>query len=398
MARVALLGLLVAAAGCSRPATPPAPAVASAPAQGIGSGVVFLLSQQSDDGAWRSDVYATFKDGTALTGLVVRALQDAADAGEPADAVAAREKASAWLAKFVAPDGNITEPVDGFPYPVYTSALSVIALSHADNMTHVKARDAWLEYLLARQLTEENGWTPGDKRYGGWGYYPRIPKMPAPGQAIPAQHLLESNLSATVFAVEARAAAGRRDAARDHAAQRFLLRCRNADGGFHFIYDDPVRNKAGTDGHNPNGEPRYRSYGSATADGARGLAICEAQFRLRHPNTAECPSVARGGEVDWLVKHFAADRHPGEYLPAFEPSRNAVYYYYAASVAKAFRALGVTEVNGRHWADRLTEALLTKQKPDGSWENDRDQQRENDPLVATAYAVSALAECRRAAR
>src|SRR6266851_4434020 len=34
----------------------------------------FLVSQQSKDGAWRSDVYGTFKDGTALTPLALHTL------------------------------------------------------------------------------------------------------------------------------------------------------------------------------------------------------------------------------------------------------------------------------------------------------------------------------------
>ena len=390
MTRAALLPLLALLAGCSRAAVPvsaPPPAPEPSP-RGLGSGVAYLLKHQSDDGAWRSDVYATFKDGTALTGLVLRALQDAADAGDPTD-TAARDKASAWLARFAQRDDIIAGPKDGVPYPVYTAALGVVTLSHPENKKgHAAARDAWLDDLLARQLTERNGWTPDDKQYGGWGYYPRAPKKPAPREAVPAQHLLESNLSATVFALDALRAAGHADPETYRQALAFVRSCQNADGGFHFIYDDPVRNKAGLADPGPDGRPRYRSYGSATADGLRALLHCGLKL--------DAPEVVAAR--DWLVSHFLADTHPGDYHPAFEPTRNAVYFYYAASVARTFRMLGVKEVRGRHWTDSLSEALLARQKPDGSWANDRDQQRENDPLLATAYAVSALAECRRAAR
>src|SRR5262249_50718707 len=150
------------------------------------AGCNFLLKKQSEDGAWRSDVYATYKDGTALTPLVVCALQDAGRA-EDADA---RRNASGWLARLVKADGTIDEGADGLPYPVYTAALCVIALSHAENKDFVKHRDAWLKYLLDRQLTEANGWHPDDKQYGGWGYYPRVPRKPAAGQMVPAQQLL----------------------------------------------------------------------------------------------------------------------------------------------------------------------------------------------------------------
>ncbi len=403
--------LVLLLAGCSGPPAPPAPdpeppPLAEAPQlialtpRGLNAGVAFLRKHQSEDGAWRSDVYAAFKDGTALTPLTTAALLEATDTSlaasvnplscsitfAPFAELEPLLKASSWLARRARPDGTIDEGPDGLPYPTYTAALSVLVLSRSENASSAAARDAWLKYLLARQLTRQNGWKPGDKQYGGWGYYPGIPKKPAPGQAVPAQQLLESNLSATVFALEALKAAGFEDPKVLGAARRFVESCRNADGGFHFISDDPVRNKAGAADPGPDGSPRFRSYGSATADGVRALLLCGAK------PTDEPVAAGRA----WLEQHFAADRHPGDYVPTYERNRNAVYFYYARSVAKTFRALGVTEARGRPWAEDLTAALLARQKPDGSWENPLDPQRENDPIVATAYAVSALAECRQA--
>src|SRR5207249_2787990 len=108
--------------------------------------------------------------------------------------------------------------------------------------------------LLDRQLTEKHGWKPEDKEYGGWGYCRLVPTKPEPGKFAPP--LIESNLSATVFAVDALKAAGVSDRAAYDAALVFVRRCQNVnffrgeippgqvtDGGFHFIYDDPVRNK-----------------------------------------------------------------------------------------------------------------------------------------------------------
>ncbi len=329
-----------------------------------------------------SDVYATFQDGTALTPLAATAWQDDGSmyCSTP------RRKAVRWMVEKVRPDGSIDAGQDGFPYPLYTAALTLAALSHGDipqDDPEVRAaRTAWLKYLLARQLTEQHGWTPADKQYGGWGYYPSIPKKPKLGQIVPAQQLLESNLSATVFALDALKAAGVTDSKILEPAKQFVLSCQNGDGGFHFIYDDPVRNKAGV-GTKPG---TFNSYGSATADGVRALLLCGA--------SVNDPRVVAGR--DWLVKHFDEDRHPGDYIATHERNRNAVYFYYARSVAKTLRMLGETEVNGRHWAESLSEALLSRQQPDGSWVNEADQQRENDPLLATAYAVAALAECRKA--
>lgn len=353
MARLLLpLVLLVGAAVGLAP--PPRP-----PADGLTRGVRFLLARQSADGAWRSDVYAQFRDGSALTPLVLTALQEA---GPAADTAAARTTAAAWLAGFARPDGTIDEGPDGLPYPVYTAALSVIALSHPENRRHLAARDAWLKYLLARQLTEQNGWAADDIHYGGWGYHPGVPKKPAPGRAVPAQHLLESNLSATAFALDALAAAGAlTEGVRGPAA---VCVRRLADGGVHFVAGDPVRNKAGVVTA-ADGAVRYREYGSVRMDAAR------AARRLGLPGL----EVAAG---------VAFDRHPGGYPPEREANRDAVYFYFARSAAKTL---------GREAAG-LPAAVLARQRADGSWANPVELVRENDPVLATAYAVSAVAGCR----
>jgi squalene-hopene/tetraprenyl-beta-curcumene cyclase len=358
-------------------------------------GVAFLLKQQSPDGAWRSDVYGTFKDGTALTPLVVCALQEAGTSSPEV------RKGSEYLAKLIKPDGSI-DVEGGLDYPVYTASLAVVALSHPDNKEHLRARDAWLKYLLDRQLTEKLGWKMEDKEFGGWGYCRAIPTKPEPGKFAPP--LIESNLSATVFALEALKAAGVTDPQVYLRADFFLRRCQNEDGGFHFIYDDPVRNKAGAVEQPPAKPEHFHSYGSTTADGVRAAAITEVVRRREEDEAAAKAAkpfiIARGNAtpqmkgVEWLRKNFRADAHPGVYVAQHERNRDAVYYYYAASVSKALRQLGVTEAGGKDWAAELTAELAKRQKDDGSWANPVELVRENDPIVATANAVIALANCK----
>ena len=177
--------------------------------QALALGVDYLLKQQSPDGAWRSDVYATFKDGVALTPLAVTALQEAHDAGVRNAAVeTAIKKGCEHLATFVK-DGTVVPPPDGFDYPLYTAALTLKAFSHPTAKDFALHRGAWVKYLKERQLTERLGWKPEDKEYGGWGYCRVIPKKPEPGQFAP--NLIESNLSATVFALDALKAADARN-------------------------------------------------------------------------------------------------------------------------------------------------------------------------------------------
>jgi hypothetical protein len=359
---------------------PPRPVPVRSRAEALALGVEYLLKQQSPDGAWRSDVYATFKDGTALTPFAVTALQEAHDAGVRTPEVAAAiKKGCAFLATFTTPDGNVKPPADGFDYPLYTAALTLKAFSRSSATDFAKHRAAWIRYLKERQLTEKLGWKPEEKQYGGWGYCRVIPKKPEPGALAPT--LIESNLSATVFALDALRAAGETDAEVYKAATVFVRRCQNADGGFHFIYDDPTRNKAGA----ATAEPlTFHSYGSTTADGIRALALCN------DPADKDRVVAARA----WLTRNYRTDKHPGVYVTPHEPNRDAVYFYFLASVSKAFRDLGAPPYSGRDWSAELSYALATRQAKDGSWTNRVELVRENDPLVATCSAVLALSRCR----
>lgn len=358
-----------------------------------------LLSQQSDDGGFRSKVYGPFKDGLSLTPLVLRTMLTS-HGGR--DVHTGCRKGAAYLASFVQPDGTLAAGPHGIPYPVYTSAGAVWVLSQPVNAEHSKARDAWLAYLRQQQLTEEMGWQPDDKPYGGWGYSPRLPRKPRPGE--PLLPLTESNLSATLFALEALDSAGVRE--NDPAFRKalvFVQRCQNYqadalretafdDGGFFFIYDDPVRNKAGVVGKDRTGRERFASYGSTTADGLRALRLCGAQ-----PDDPRLIA-ARA----WLEANFRADRHPGNYSIDQEHNRNAVYYYYCSSVAQALLDIDPVHLQtpqGKvRWAEVLADELIERQRPDGSWCNPLVPQREDDPLVATSWAALALARCRESLR
>jgi squalene-hopene/tetraprenyl-beta-curcumene cyclase len=183
-------------------------------------------------------------------------------------------------------------------------------------------------------------------------------------------------------------------------ALRFVVRCQNLsdesrnddpafdDGGFFFTPTDPVRNKAGVAGTDRRGRVRYHSYGSATADGLRALLRCG--LSPEHPRVA----AARR----WLERHFSATQNPGDFAPARASERDATYYYYAWSLAHAFRALGgrMREGPGREtaWAELLARELIRRQRPDGTWSNRFTASKEDDPLVATPLALGALGLCR----
>ncbi len=380
-ALLASIAITILTLGCGERPQPTVP-FSNRLDEALTRGTEFLASRQDADGLWRSEVYGSFKDPSALTPLVAWAL----DVAKPA--ARANERAVSFLAGMVRPDGAIDTQSRAVPYPLYTAALTVNLLSAPHYSAHAKARDGWAADLARRQLDENLGWQPSDPEYGGWGYAKERPRKPAAGlRMLPGT---ESNLSATTFALEALRRAGVADDV-CRKARLFIERCQNFsdapvqpssfdDGGFFFIPNDSVRNKAGIAGQDSIGRDHFASYGSASADGIRALRAC---------GVAETDPRMQAARR-WLERSFLADAHPGGYASDREVNREALYYYYAFSVSRALRSEG----DGLARKGRLAEALLKRQGADGSWVNSAVAVREDDPLVATSFALLALAACR----
>jgi squalene-hopene/tetraprenyl-beta-curcumene cyclase len=362
----------------------------------LDAGIRFLVKSQSPDGAWRSPTYGVFKDGLSLTPIVLKAVTFGPDV---AGSTSARQRGADYLVARVRADASIDDGPIGMIYPVYTASAAVIALTHLDFPASRAARDAWLRELRRRQLTEALGWQPEDPAFGGWGYSIEPPSKDNAVMA-PARQV-DADLSSTLFAIGALRIAGTE--ADDPAIRKaliFIERCQNVavsaedgdprydDGGFFFSQTDPVRNKAGVAGTDRHGRPRYHSYGSTTADGLRALLRCG--LSQDHPRVR----AARA----WLDDRFSATFHPGTFENAREADRDATYFYYAWSVAHAFRALGIKEIHsqgrGVAWAEALSEELNRRQRGDGSWTNRFTASKEDDPVVATSFAAGALGICR----
>lgn len=352
----------------------------------LARGLAFLVAQQGEDGGFHSTVYSAFQDGTALTPPIVKAL--AFSPVGDASTRAAFERGTHFLHGIAGP------PAPAYlPYPLYTHALGTLALLPDGSPEAVPSRAHFAALLQARQLVEATGWPATDPSHGGWAYFddPKRPPEPVPD-------LSTGNLPATLAAIAALQLAGvPKEAPAMLHARAFVERCQNFapeggdpawdDGGFFMSPANEPQNKA-MGGVDRAGRPRYRSYGTMTAEGLRAL------LRLGLP--ADHPRVVAAR--DWLVRHFDAAGSPGAYPAARELQRRSVRHYWAWSAAHAIRALGAAGAMAaperRRLLAALAGALLKEQRPDGSFVNAWADMREDDPLVATPLALAAIALCR----
>ena len=130
----------------------------------------------------------------------------------------------------------------------------------------------------------------------------------------------------------------------------------------------------------PPGQPRsLRSYGSMTYAGFKSLiyaGLDENDPRVR-------------AAYDWIRRHWTFKENPGL-------GQQGLYYYWLA-MSRALRAAQqpvITDADGtpHRWREELAEAILRRQRTDGSWMNPEDRWLEGEQELATLYAILALEE------
>jgi hypothetical protein len=333
--RVTRRGFLLAAAGaaaCSRRDSE----------AGLKRAAQYLWSQQAEDGGWHSHTYGLLRSGQSLTPFVLDALLDI---GERPPGI---DRAIEFIRRNINSEGSLGLMDSTVPdYPNYATGLGVRALIRAK----AQGWEAMVAALRNQQFSEANGWHRDDSSYGAWGMGGERRSPPEAGHV---------DLAMTRYVLEGLAAAGVRPP--DPALDRVLLyleRCQNPDGGFFFSTVNTDTNKAGENGG------RYLSYGTTTADGILALRAAGV--------AGDDPRIVRARK--WLREHHQPNRVPGfEEGPRYLWSEG-LRFYYAAAVTRAAPGLPV---------------LLPPQRGDGSFRNSVNLVKEDDPLIATAFAVRVL--------
>ena len=88
----------------------------------------------------------------------------------------------------------------------------------------------------------------------------------------------------------------------------------------------------------------------------------------------------------WLEAHHVPDGAAGFTKQIHNRWTRGLRFYYASSASEALDMLGA----GRQLAP-LADALAREQRVDGSWSSPENLVKEDDPLIATPFAVRALA-------
>jgi squalene-hopene/tetraprenyl-beta-curcumene cyclase len=159
------------------------------------------------------------------------------------------------------------------------------------------------------------------------------------------------------------------------------------DGGAFYTPDPAVAEKYG--GVREEGDQKIiSSYGSMTYSALKTYIY--AGLKKDDPRVKAL--------VGWIQENWDIERHPGfpyEDRPIRERrDQQGIFYYYLA-LARSLDAYGeavITDSRGRkhNWAEELGTRLLGLEQKDGSWKNENPRWWEDDPVLATSYALNAI--------
>jgi len=333
--------------------------------------VAYFKQAQNDDGTFGKGQGAGMP---GMVGLVVRALATSPEKLRESDP--AVKKAAAFLLTKTQPNGSICEPKFGLEN--YNTSVAVIALAALENPAHKEALEKAKQYILGCQIAIEKGYDEEHPQpaFGGFDY----------GSSK------RVDLSNTGFSIEALQALGvQKDSDAYKNAIKFIKRCQD---------NDETNDLPNMKGENNTGAFTYKPGESefGTVKGKNGKMVPKPYGNMTYVAVKTLiyagvnkDDPALQAALKWIRNNYAVD-HPagGEGMQG--------YYYYIDVFAKAFTALGTKEVDlpdGKkaQWASDLAAHLISLQKPDGSFANDAPRWMENDPILATSYALDAMNLC-----
>jgi squalene-hopene/tetraprenyl-beta-curcumene cyclase len=353
-------------------------------------GLEALAARQASDGSWMRRVAVTPTDaspreGAASVAVTALAAKAFLQAGPLPRFDGTLSRAMRFVTAAIEGGGGFDGLAAG-GLGNYVASAVVMALASAEDPAFADHLQQGVAWLRLQQWDQGEGLSPQDDWFGGAGY----------GRGG------RPDLSNTQLFLDALQDAG--VSPDDPAIQRalvFVTRTQNlpatnpagwaqagsGDGGF--VYSpanggESFASEAAGEGRHgerlPEGAARsLRSYGSMTYAGFKSL--------LYAGLTRDDPRVRAA--FDWIRRNWTFDENPGL-------GQQGLFYYYHA-MARALLAsqqavIETAEGLPRRWRDEIVEAILARQRPDGTWVNAADRWEEGQPDLVTAYAVLALQE------
>lgn len=343
-------------------------------------GLDWLVARQAADGGWHSTTYGQLKDGASVTALALEAISHA-PADQQQKHLAAVKRGYAFLERGIARRGAVASPDGSLDFPTYATALYLTSRDRLRLDLPAEVRNKLVDYLLGAQAAEARGFDPDSPSYGGWDFL-----GPDDAQGITTG----TNLSVTRYVLAALAAEHSRRLAANTPRESlvplteaiargkaYTLRCQQPGGGFAFTCEPASLNNKAAYADEQLKQPR--PYATATCDGILSLAAGGLA-----PTDEPVAKALR-----WLQERAGLALVPGfEGLPPEAGWDRGLRFYYYAALAAILPIFPIADRAAR--SDALGKHLAELQTADGSWVNESDRMRENDPLVATALAVIAL--------
>jgi len=379
----------------------------------LANAIEWLVAQQDETGAFKSKHYGPMKQGAATTSLALYSLSMLPDdlREKHTDAIG---KAFEFLMPGTKARGRVANPDGSLDHPVYSTAMLLVAAKRLEYEIEPELATKLLDFLIRSQCVEGRGFDPINPNYGGWDVI---------GPDVMAGKTSGTNVSVARFVLEAFACIvpvkDEPTLALDEtiiervreSRQRALdwlkrLHKDSSDGGFYFsAQPGSALNKSQTN----DGKPK--SYGSATCDALLAL-------NFAGDTSSETYTAAN----TWILT-----RTKGTDIGGFENQKDsgwpkALQFYYLQSLTrvKAFlhqqmlkelpepgaidldpeakdpatiTPISLSVRNMRFLAERETDVqsvFKTAQHEDGRFQNKSALMRENDPLIATSFAIIAL--------
>ncbi|MFH0888818.1 MAG: hypothetical protein V1871_06375 [Planctomycetota bacterium] len=234
----------------------------------------------------------------------------------------------------------------------YRVALTAMALSELDRVKYLERIVQCAEFLLTNQSLN-----------GNWHYGTPIQKFINTDSPKPITPTDEASTIA-VKKIQIRIPPRRPDTDYDNSCTQYALlglrACADADIEIPLkVWADAgkhLKQAQNSDGGWEYTLPSDHSYGSMTAGGLGGLAIC---LFYQNKNIKEDIRIKKG--IDWLSKNFSVSENP--------PLSTSWLYYYLYALERAGVLLNTESFGKNEWYPLGAQYLLREQKQDSSWNN-----------------------------